>query len=725
MRHTVTTVIVVMITMVLIGCGGGSNAPVTPTSPQQAKLTAVSISPANSSLPVGATQQFAATGTYSDGSTKNLTAAVNWHSSNTNIGAISTRGLLSPLSAGKTTISATTSGLTGSASVTITPAAIVSLSVTCPIASIAFNTQEQCTAMAKLTDGTIQNVSGSVSWSSSQPAVATVAGGLVKGIAAGSAVITASSGSSSSSTTVNVTNASVVSLTVTPNNPTFPTGVVRPFVATGTFSDQTTQDITLSATWTSSNTAVARVQSGSAATLAEGTTTITASFGTATASTVLTVTAPTLVSIAISPASPQIALGTSVQLSATGTYNNGSTQNITNSCTWSSANPGVATVSGGLVKSLAAGTATISAVNGSVSGTANLTVTTATLTAIYVTPANPTIGVGAAKSFFATGSFSDSTTQNLTSQVTWTSSNPAVASMSGSVATGVGAGTTTIGASFVPISGPVVSGSTALTVSNATLTSLSISPASATISVGQSLHFLVTAHYSDGTSQTPSNVVWNSSNAAAASISSSWAYGIQAGTTTITATYNSVQASATLTVSGGTLVSISISPASATIAETTAAQFDATGVYNDGSSRDLTYYVTWTSSDYSIATISNIGGNNGLATGVAPGNVTIGALIGSVLGTANLTVTNATLTGITISPPSANISLGTSQNFNAMGSFSDGTVQNISRSVTWSSSNPNVATIDDLGRATSVGKGTSTITAVDNGVSGTATLTVY
>ncbi|HEU5334630.1 MAG TPA: Ig-like domain-containing protein, partial [Terriglobales bacterium] len=161
MRPKVTTVILAVVTIVLIGCGGGSSTPSTPP-PQQAQLTAVSISPANSSLPVGRTQQFSATGTYSDGSTKNLTSVVSWRSSNTDIGAISTTGLLSPLSAGKTTISAIVSNLTGSASVTITPAAIVSLSVTCPIASIAFNTEEQCAAIAKLTDGTAQNVSDSV-----------------------------------------------------------------------------------------------------------------------------------------------------------------------------------------------------------------------------------------------------------------------------------------------------------------------------------------------------------------------------------------------------------------------------------------------------------------------------------------------------------------------------------------------------------------------------------
>jgi plastocyanin len=84
------------------------------------------------------------------------------------------------------------------------------------------------------------------------------------------------------------------------------------------------------------------------------------------------------------------------------------------------------------------------------------------LQSIAVTPVNPTIGVGGTEQFIATGTFSDSSTQNLTSQVTWTSSTPAVATVtaSGGLATGVALGSSSITASM---SG--VQGATSLTVS--------------------------------------------------------------------------------------------------------------------------------------------------------------------------------------------------------------------------------------------------------------------
>ena len=164
-----------------------------------------------------------------------------------------------------------------------------------------------------------------------------------------------------------------------------------------------------------------------------------------------------LVSIAVTSANPSIVKGATQQFTATGTYNDSSTQNLTSSVTWSSTNTAAATItSGGLATGVGTGTTTIGAASGSINGTTNLTVTavTAVLVSIAVTPANPTITVGATQQFTATGTYSDSSTQNLTSSVTWTSSSTSLATItSGGLATGVGTGTTTIGAASGSING--------------------------------------------------------------------------------------------------------------------------------------------------------------------------------------------------------------------------------------------------------------------------------
>jgi uncharacterized protein YjdB len=175
----------------------------------------------------------------------------------------------------------------------------------------------------------------------------------------------------------------------------------------------------------------------------------------------------TLKSIAVTPASPSIVAGNTQQFTATGTYNDNSTKNITTSVTWKSSNTAFATIGGatGLATGVAAGTTQITATQGSVvSPNDPLTVTAATVTlkSIAVNPVSPSVGIGNTVQFTATGTYSDNSTKNITSSVTWASSNTlfATIAISSGLATGVAVGTTEITATL----GSVVSPNDALTV---------------------------------------------------------------------------------------------------------------------------------------------------------------------------------------------------------------------------------------------------------------------
>jgi Domain of unknown function (DUF1929)/Concanavalin A-like lectin/glucanases superfamily/Bacterial Ig-like domain (group 2)/Chitobiase/beta-hexosaminidase C-terminal domain/PKD domain len=264
-------------------------------------------------------------------------------------------------------------------------------------------------------------------------------------------------------------SASLVSIAVTPANPSIGKGATQQFTATGTYSDNSTQNLSNSVTWSSTNTATATITSAGLATgVATGSTTISAVSGSISGSTNLTVTAPVLVSIAVTPANPFITKGATQQFTATGTYSDNSTQNLTSSVTWSSTNTATATITtAGLATGVATGSTTISAASGSISGSTNLTVT-ATLVSIAVTPANASIAQGATQQFTATGTYSDNSTQNLTGSVTWSSTNTAAATITGAgLATGVAQGTTTIRATSGSISG-----STTLTISSSSSSGL-------------------------------------------------------------------------------------------------------------------------------------------------------------------------------------------------------------------------------------------------------------
>src|SRR5665213_1678152 len=180
------------------------------------------------------------------------------------------------------------------------------------------------------------------------------------------------------------------------------------------------------------------------------------------------------------------------------------------------------------------------------------------------------------------------------------------------------------------------------------------------------------------------------------------------------------------------LLSITVTPALTSIAQGQTQQFTATGLFSNLSTQNLTNSVTWSSSKGLLATVSNVLGSEGLATGLAPGLSTITASDPSALlsGTSALTVLPAVLTAITVTPALTSIAQGQTQQFTATGLFSNLSTQNLTNSVTWSSSTGLLATVSNVlgseGLATGLAPGLSTITASDPSalLSGTSALTV-
>ena len=717
-------------TITAIFSGVSGSATLTVTAPT---LVSLAISPGSGSVPLGATLQFAATGTFTDGSTQDMTASAQWASTNSAVAGINMNGtpaLAKGIALGTSTITATVGSISRGATLTVASAALNSIAVTPMTASIAQGTTIQFAATGTFTDGSMQNLTTSVQWASANASAATInvngARGLAMGIAPGVATNTATSGAVSSSATLTITNATLNSIAVSPASASLPLGTLQQFTATGTFSDATTQDITGTVTWSSSNTNVVSITvSGLATARNLGTVTIKAVSGSVNGTASASVNAADLASITILPGNVTIAASTSQQLSAIGTFNDGGTRDLTTQATWTSSDAGIAKLGGasGLIKGMSPGSVIISATLGSVSASITLNVTNATIVSISVTPVNRTIAPGTKLSFVATGSFSDSSTQIITRDVTWASDNVAVATARPvGIVTAVAPGSTNISATFNSVTAAVP-----LNVSSATLTSITVNPNATVLAPASTVGYSAIGTFSDGSTQSVTNVVtWSSSAPTVASITNGGlATGQSPGTATITAQVGAVNGTAALVVESSPLISVQVTPASATAAQQTAAQFRAIGTFADGSTQDLTGSASWTSSPVSVATVSDAVGSKGLASGVAPGTATITALFAGQVGTASFSVTSATLTLITVTPSSPSIPLGNSQQFTATGNFSDGTTQNLTSQVTWTSSSVNVATVGGSGLANTAGAGTTTITASMNGVSGATTLTVY
>ncbi|MES2947958.1 MAG: ice-binding family protein [Pseudomonadota bacterium] len=431
--------------------GGGGGGQASPT------LLAVAVTPSVVSVPSSAMQAFVATATYSDGSTRDVTATASWTSGTTAVSTIvQTTGVATSVASGTSTITASFDGKTGSAGLTVTSATLVSIAVTPALTAVPINGVQPFVATATYSDGSTRNVTAFTGWTSSAASVGTVASttGVLTGISSGTSVITANFFGKTSSVSLTVTAATLMSVSVTPLTGSVPMGGIQRYVATATFSDGTTLDVTAFSGWTSGTTATGTVVQNTGVTtgVAAGTSVITANYFGKTGTSTLTVSSATLVSVAVTPATAVVPVGSTQALLAKGTYSDGSIIDITTTAVWTSGTPLVASVlaNTGVASGVSAGSASITASYGGKSGSASLTVPGATLVSIAVTPATATLAIGSTQAFVATGTYSDGTAVNISSTAAWTSASPLVATVVSAtgVTTGVSAGAATITATI-------------------------------------------------------------------------------------------------------------------------------------------------------------------------------------------------------------------------------------------------------------------------------------
>ncbi|HEX2078266.1 MAG TPA: Ig-like domain-containing protein [Longimicrobium sp.] len=248
---------------------------------------------------------------------------------------------------------------------------VQSVTVTPQAAALDVGGTQVLAASVRNADG--EELSGrTVFWTSSAPAVAPVSEtGVVTALAAGTAVITATSGGRSGTATV-VVSVPVASVTVAAPSPTMPAGTTQQLTATA--RDAAGNVLTgRTVTWSTNANAIATVSAtGVVSALAPGTAVITATIGGRSGSATLVVVPP-VASVTVSPASASLAVGASRDFTATARDDAGNVL-TGRAVAWSTSDPNVATVSAtGVVTATGQGTATITATIEGRSGTATVT----------------------------------------------------------------------------------------------------------------------------------------------------------------------------------------------------------------------------------------------------------------------------------------------------------------------------------------------------------------
>jgi len=209
-----------------------------------------------------------------------------------------------------------------------------------------------------------------VSWASSDPTIAEMAErsttpGLMVTMARGRTSISASYQSLKVNQVYEVTAPVIDGLRITPGDLTIGIGKSIQLTAVGTLSDDSTANVTRMVTWSSSDENVARISAtdaGYLVTFGRGRATITARVGEASATASFSITDSSVDFIDLTPADARIEVGSSVRLTAMGTFTDRNRVDITRQAMWTSAAPAVATVDGaGVVTGVGEGMASITA----------------------------------------------------------------------------------------------------------------------------------------------------------------------------------------------------------------------------------------------------------------------------------------------------------------------------------------------------------------------------
>src|SRR5438093_3520891 len=415
-------------------------------------VASVSVSPASVSVLPTQTVQLTATTLDSTGAV--LTGrTVTWSSSSTGVATVSGNGLVTGVAAGSATITATSEGHGGTAVIAVTNAPVASVSVSPASGSVTAGQTAQLTAILKDANGNL--LSGRiVTWGSSNTAVASVNGsGLVTGVVAGSATITATSEGQSGRAALTVPTVPAASLTVSPASVSLQSGQTAQLTATARDASGNPLPGRVMA-WSSSDTTIAKVSgSGLVTAKAAGSANVTATSEGQSGTAAITVTVVPVASVTVTPASASRQAGQTVQLTATPKDASGNPLSG-RAVTWGSNNTAAATVNGsGLVTAVAAGAATITATSEGQSGTAAITVTVVPVASVTVTPASASRQPGQTVQLTATPK--DASGNPLSGRtVTWASNNTTAATVNGSgLVTAVVAGVATITATSESQSG--------------------------------------------------------------------------------------------------------------------------------------------------------------------------------------------------------------------------------------------------------------------------------
>ena len=654
-------------------------------------VTAVSINQPSAEMIIGETLQLSASVLPANAIDKEVT----WATSKKSVASVDQNGLVTALSEGVSTISAMAGGKTGTCTITVSKGYIAVESISLDYSELPLVEGDEFVLKATIKPDDATN--NTISWSSSDNSIAIVDGsGKVKAIKAGEATIKASAEDKTAEcrVTVSVKKIDVSMIVLSKSSLSMIVGEEQTIIATIIPDNATIQTVE----WSTLDPNVVTVDDGKINAIKEGNTKIVAYADGKTAECDVTVNYIPVQSISFDKTKLSLYEGEEYTLTATIVPEDATYKDIQ----WSTSNAQIASVDNGKVVAIKKGTVTIKAeADGKIascqvevhSSMANITLNKSEMNMI----------VGEISTLAAIISPPDAT---LRESIIWASSNTNVVTVdeNGKVKA-VKEGDATISAS--------VEGKKAechINVDYIHVSSIGINRSEATLYIGDEITLSATLYPNNVTYKT---IEWTSSNENVVKVSHTGSVSaIGKGSAIVTAKSDGKEASCSITVLVP-LTSISFNQTTLTLFNDETAVLSVLKTPEDATLKGT---IQWKSSNTSVATIDN----NGLVKAIKKGSATITASVDGFTASCTVTV-NTSVTGISLNKSTATLNRGESLQLSYYVIPAGATQQ---EQVSWSSSDPTVATVDNQGHVNAIGAGTTDIKVSLEGFSASCKITV-
>ena len=556
---------------------------VTPSSP-----VSISVGPNSVSITAGQSQIYTVTASDAYGNIWYVTTLTALSANSEAGGSWVNNNYISQF-AGSWVVTGVYFGLTGFAYLTVNDASAVNIVVSPATEEMNAGSSEAFTATASDQYGNQWDVSNSASWAVSSGAGGSWTGNTYTSGNTGDWVVTAALGGLYGTASLTVNPGTALSISITPGSTSIAAGQSQTFTVMASDSNGNNWAVTSSSTWSIDSGAGGSWVGNTYTSSNAGTWSVTTTYSGVSSTASLTVNDGPAVSITVGPTSPSVTAGTSQAFTAEASDSEGNTWDVTSSTVWTIDAGAGGSWTGNTYTSQLSGVWTVTGSFSGLSLSVYLTVNHGAAESIQVNPYGASITAGTSEVYAVTALDNLGNQWDVTSSATWGINSGAGGSWTGNVYTAAEAGTWTVTAIVANLQSAVP-----LTVNHGSAASIVISPQTQTIASGLSQSFSATAYDSYGNSWDATAITsWS----IAANALGSWTNNIytsaKAGNWLVTGTLNTLSNTVSLTVNPGSIVSITISPASASINAGSTQTYTATASDANGNTWDITSSTSW------------------------------------------------------------------------------------------------------------------------------------